>query len=79
MTLDQKHLDILQAIQKGCRSDIEVSEHLDIDIPLVGYYLEEMKQHGYVDFENFVNFGGSQKLVSLTNKGIVALNHPDKL
>jgi predicted transcriptional regulator len=54
MTLDQKHLDILQAIQKGCRSDIEVSERLDIDISLLGYHLEEMKQHGYVDFENFV-------------------------
>jgi DNA-binding MarR family transcriptional regulator len=66
-------------IQRGCTSDIYVSQHLGLDVSLVGYYLEEMKQHGYVYVDNYDDFGGSRKLVSLTDKGKVAANNPGKL
>lgn len=79
MTLNQKQLDILQAIQKGYRSDHKISDYLGCDVSLVGYYLEEMKKNGYVDVQHYEDYGGARKLVSLTNKGKVALNNPDKL
>ncbi|MFM8293515.1 MAG: hypothetical protein ACKN9E_03075, partial [Microcystaceae cyanobacterium] len=79
MKLNQKQLDILQAIQKGCRSDHEVSNYLNFEIALVRHYLDEMERHRYVYVEDYSDFGGSHKLVSLADKGIVAINYPDDL
>lgn len=83
MTLNQKQLDILKAIQKGCQSDTQISKYLDFDIALVGHYLDEMKKEGYVEFNDIELLGvGETKqraFTRLTDKGKVAVNCPDDL
>ena len=81
MKLNQQQLNILQSIQKGYSSNIAISKHLDLDIALIGYDLDQMQYDGYVDVQNIDAIGSLQptKLVSLTDKGVVALKFPDKL
>jgi DNA-binding MarR family transcriptional regulator len=81
MKLNQKHLDILQAIQKGCQSDDQISKCLGFDIALVGHYLDEMKKERYVEFNDIERFGETKQraFLRLTDKGKVAVNYPDDL
>jgi DNA-binding MarR family transcriptional regulator len=82
MTLNQKHLDILQAIQKGCESDDQISNYLGFDIALVGHYLDEMKKEGYLYFNKHQGFGSSSPKrihVELEDKGKVAVNYPEEV
>jgi predicted transcriptional regulator len=81
MTLNQKQLDILQAIQKGCQSDTQISKRLGFDMALVGHYLDEMKKEGYVEFNDIERLGETKhrEFIELTDKGKVAVNYPDDL
>lgn len=81
MTLNQKQLDILKAIQKGCQSDDQISNYLGFDITLVGHYLDEMKKEGYVYFEDSNALGRRTRkaFIELENKGKVVINCPGDL
>ena len=83
MTLNQKYLDILKAIQKGCQSDTQISKYLGFDIALVGHYLDEMKKEGYVEFNDIELLGVGEikhrDFPRLTDKGKVAINNPEAL
>lgn len=81
MTLNQKQLDILKAIQDGYESDIQISKYLDFDIALICHYLDEMKKEGYVEFHDIQLLGEPKQraFTRLTDKGKVAVNYPDDL
>jgi DNA-binding MarR family transcriptional regulator len=87
MTLNQKQLDILKAIEKleliqrSGLFDDHIAQELNFDNSLVGHYLDNLKNQGYI---NFIQDGvSSSRLIrggiKLTDKGKVAVNHPDDL
>jgi predicted transcriptional regulator len=87
MTLNQKQLDILKAIEKLeliQRSSLfgdHIAQELNFDNSLVGHYLDDLKNQGYI---NFIQDGVSSSPlirggIKLTDKGKVAVNYPDDL
>jgi DNA-binding MarR family transcriptional regulator len=87
MTLNQKQLDILKAIKKlklTQRSSLfgnHIAQELNFDDSLVGHYLDNLKNQGYI---NFIQDGVSSSPlirggIELTDKGVVAITSPDDL
>ena len=87
MKLNQKQLDILKAIEKleliqrSGLFDDHIAQELNFDNSLIGHYLDTLKNQGYI---NFIQDGvSSSRLIrggiKLTDKGKVAVNHPDDL
>jgi predicted transcriptional regulator len=82
MSLNQHQLDILRAIADGQTSQDQITVTLDLDTDLVEYYLDEMKNSGYIQGSkgHYLNVGSPEYLVvSLTDKGKVAANNPQDL
>jgi DNA-binding Lrp family transcriptional regulator len=82
MSPNQHQLDILRAIANGQTSQEEIADTLKLDKSFVGYYLDEMKNSGYIQgAKGFgINVGPQEYLtVSLTYKGKVAAKNPQDL
>ena len=82
MTLNQKQLDILQAIQKGHTSDIKISQKLILDMSLIGYYLDELQEQQFITFVRKAVLSDDQSSrdgIELTKKGKLGANCPEEL
>ena len=88
MKLNEKQLDILKAIEKleliqeYGMSDVDIAQEINLDISLVGHYLDVLKDQKYIDFNKpHTNFSISPSRfgIKLIDKGKVAINYPDAL
>jgi predicted transcriptional regulator len=82
MTLNQKQLDILTAIQNGHTSDIKISQKLSLDMSLIGHYLDKLQDQKFIIFAKKAVLSYDQSSrdgIELTEKGKVAVNCPEEL
>jgi hypothetical protein len=90
MKLNERQLDILKAIeqlgltQEYGMSDVDIAQELNLDIFLIGHYLDILKDQKYIDFikpetNSMVSVSPSRFRIKLIDKGKVAINCPDAL
>jgi hypothetical protein len=88
MQLNEKQLGILKAIEKleptreYGMSDVDIAQELNLDISLVGHYLDTLKDQKYIDFtkpHTNRSISPSRFCIKLIDKGKVAVNYPDAL
>jgi hypothetical protein len=88
MQLNEKQLDILKAIEKieptrqYGMSDVDIAQELNLDISLVGHYLDTLKDQKYIDFtkpHTNLSISPSRFRIKLIDKGKVIINYPDAL
>jgi|694.fasta_scaffold31574_8 DNA-binding MarR family transcriptional regulator len=88
MKLNEKQLDILKAIEKlelieqYGMTDVDIAQEINLDISLVGHYLDVLKDQKYIDFakpHDDFSISPSRFRIKLIDKGKVAINYPDAL
>jgi DNA-binding MarR family transcriptional regulator len=87
MKLNEKQLDILKVIEKfeliqqSGLFDNQIAQELNFDISLVGHYLDNLKNQGYINFiqESVSSSRLIRGCIELTDKGKVAVNYPEDL
>jgi DNA-binding MarR family transcriptional regulator len=83
MSLNEKQIAILRAIDSGKTSQNEIAASLNLENYLVAYYLDELQNSGYIQAcKHPTGRAGGEKTYShckLTPKGKVSLQNPEYL
>ena len=63
-------------------TDVDIAQEINLDISLVGHYLDVLKDQKYIDFakpHDDFSISPSRFRIKLIDKGKVAINYPDAL